>query len=343
MRKLLDPEVAHIVSIAFSAKGICPKDTDKDPPILSQTVLGHKFSNPIGLAAGYDKDGEAVGSLMNLGFSFVEIGTVTPTPQPGNDKPRMFRLPEDLGTINRYGFNSAGMDVVGENLRRFQVFRNSYRKGLVGVNAGKNKVTEGEFAVQEDYASVFRSLGPYADYLVVNVSSPNTPGLRALQRGDALIPLLDSCRAQRDKILEQNRDPSRPLPILLKIDPDLDDEQLKDIADIMLKGGADGIIVSNTTLTRPASLVSQHKLESGGLSGRPLKDRSTALIAEIYHYIRFHYALEKIEAGASLVQMYTMLAYEGPGAVRRTKRELHSLLKAKGYKSVSEAVGKANK
>mmetsp|Transcript_35590 Transcript_35590/g.36294 ORF Transcript_35590/g.36294 Transcript_35590/m.36294 type:complete len:420 (+) Transcript_35590:200-1459(+) len=365
MRNLLDAETAHKTAILFASYGLSPRDSSVDSKVLEQKVFGLTFPNPIGLAAGYDKDGEAVGGLLDLGFGFVEVGSVVPEPQPGNDLPRVFRLMEDKGVINRYGFNSKGVDVAETNLKKYARRSAHHRTGLLGVNAGKNKKSEGAQTL-EDYCTVLTKLGPYADYLVVNVSSPNTPGLRDLQKEDALSELLRSCRIVRDEILRERKTPrerekrvmskkgfANTLPLLVKIDPDLSPQQRQEIAALLLRHEADGVIVSNTTVSRPLSLVSGNKNEIGGLSGQPLKHKSTALIADIYQLTNGQVpiigvggvadgedALMKILAGASLVQMYSMLAYEGPGAVRRTKRQLQLLLKARGYISVSEAVGR---
>lgn len=352
MRKLIvEPEDAHTLSIIFTALGIAPKDTESDDLILNQRIFGHNFSNPIGLAAGYDKNAEACGGLLDLGFSFVEIGTVTPEAQTGEERPRMYRLPADLGIINRYGFNSEGVESVRRNLETFRVSRSTNRQGIIGVNAGKNKITE-ESRAADDYVRVFDKLGSFADYLVVNVSSPNTPGLRDMQRRDVLSVLLRRCREARDAECLRRGIPSEHLPLMVKIAPDLTAEQRQEIAEVVLSERVDGLIVSNTTLSRPASLSSTRKGERGGLSGQPVRALSTALVRDMFLRTKGQVkivgvggvangrdALEKIKAGASLVQMYSMLAYEGPGAVRRTKRELANLLRAEGFASVSDAVG----
>eukprot|EP00604_Paraphysomonas_vestita_P003931 CAMPEP_0174823888 /NCGR_PEP_ID=MMETSP1107-20130205/28438_1 /TAXON_ID=36770 /ORGANISM="Paraphysomonas vestita, Strain GFlagA" /LENGTH=336 /DNA_ID=CAMNT_0016048295 /DNA_START=266 /DNA_END=1272 /DNA_ORIENTATION=+ len=327
--------------------------------------MGLSFSNPIGLAAGFDKNGIAIGGLLDLGFSFVEVGSVTPKEQPGNPKPRVFRLSEDNAVINRYGFNSFGMEFAKNQFINFLNSRSTFRTGLVGLNAGKNKETPDELA-QEDFSSVIETVGPNADYVVINLSSPNTPGLRDLQRTEAMSRIILTCSDARDRAIEK-RSPNfvnlsgqyqraPVLPLLVKLSPDLSETEKKCIAELLLQlhseGKIDGIIISNTTITRPSHLKSKEVNETGGLSGAPVKDISTRLIGEMYILTRGQIpiigvggvgngqdAFEKITAGASLVQMYTMLAYNGPGTVKRTKNELKTILEAHGYRSVEEAVG----
>ncbi len=311
---------------------------EPDPPILAQRLWGLDFPNPVGLAAGYDKDGHAPDALLRLGFGFVEIGTVTPRPQPGNPKPRVFRLEEDEAVINRMGFNSAGLDAVAARLSR------RARSGIVGLNLGANR---GSADAGADYADGIRRGAGLADYLVVNVSSPNTPGLRDLQARAALESLLRRLTQARAEV-------GGRAPLLLKIAPDLTAAERGDIAEVALAAGIDGLIVANTTLDRPAGLKSRRAAEAGGLSGRPLLAPSTALLAEMRRLTQGRLPLigvggvgsaadayEKIRAGASLVQLYTALVFAGPGLVGRIRRGLAGLLRQDGFASVAQAVGAA--
>lgn len=290
---------------------------------LEREVMGLKFKNPLGLAAGFDKNGSMIEELAQFGFGFIEIGTVTPLPQSGNDKPRMFRLPQDNALINRMGFNNQGVDVVAHRLSKLE------RKGLIiGGNIGKNKITSNEEALS-DYIKCFDKLFDVVDYFVVNVSSPNTPGLRELQEKEPLMNILNSLQ-QRNK----KNDISRP--ILLKIAPDLTNSQLDDIIEIVRETKIAGVIATNTTISReglssPQSLSSQ----TGGLSGKPLTDRSTEVVKYLSDHSNKEFviigvggihspkdALEKINAGASLVQIYTGFIYEGPGLIKRILKSL---------------------
>lgn len=292
---------------------------------LEREVFGLKFRNPVGLAAGFDKNGEYIEPLSNLGFGFIEVGTVTPRPQPGNDKPRMFRLPMDEALINRMGFNNKGVDVMAERLR---LLKAKHPKIVVGGNIGKNKVTPNEEAVN-DYIICFDKLFDVVDYFVVNVSSPNTPGLRELQEREPLTQLLNTLQQRNNK-----NGVSRP--ILLKIAPDLTNEQLDDIIAIVKDAGIAGVIATNTTIDRSklqtAELVAK---ETGGLSGKPLTNRSTEVIRYLSEKSNKAFpiigvggihsekdAIEKLEAGASLIQLYTGFIYEGPGLIRRICKAL---------------------
>lgn len=324
-------------------------------PRLAVELWGLRFPNPVGLAAGFDKHAEAVDPLLGTGFGFVEIGTVTPQPQPGNPKPRMFRLVQDRAVINRYGFNSHGLEAVRARLLSRQIVKPP-NGGLLGVNVGKNKAQEDAAA---DYVAGVRSLGPLADYIVINVSSPNTPGLRSLQRREPMEALLTAAVTARDEVL-QDADGARgragkagrPLPLLVKIAPDLTSEEKRDIAEVVLATKVDGMVVSNTTVSRPADLRSPHKGETGGLSGAPLRAMATDAIRDMYALTRGAVpiigvggvatgedALDKLKAGASLVQMYSMLVYEGPGAPQRVKRGLLEALHREGFASAPAAVG----
>jgi len=286
---------------------------------LEKKLFGLTFPNPIGLAAGFDKDAKLYKELSNFGFGFIEIGTLTPKPQAGNPKKRLFRLSQDNGLINRMGFNNEGVEVAIERLKK--------NKGiLIGGNIGKNKITPNEDAVL-DYTLCFEALFPYVDYFVVNVSSPNTPNLRALQEKKPLTDLLNTLQ-------KLNQETNKPKPILLKIAPDLSDEQLLDIIDIVKISQTAGVIATNTTLSREG-LQSEYKNEMGGLSGEPLKERSTEVIRFLAERSDNAFpiigvggihkpedALEKLAAGASLVQLYTGFVYEGPGVVKRMNKAI---------------------
>lgn len=287
---------------------------------LEREVFGLKFKNPVGLAAGFDKNAVLFDELSNYGFGFVEIGTVTPKAQPGNEKKRLFRLKKDQGIINRMGFNNEGVDAVVERLK--------HRKTdvIIGGNIGKNKVTANENAI-DDYLICFEKLFDYVDYFVVNVSSPNTPNLRALQDKKPLTELLNTLQ-------EANTKKKAPKPILLKIAPDLSDDQLLDIIDIVKATGIAGVIATNTTISRD-NLLSETKKEQGGLSGKPLTKRSTEVIRFLAERSNKAFpiigvggihspedAIEKIEAGADLIQLYTGFIYEGPSLVKKINKAL---------------------
>ena len=332
--RALDAERAHRAAIAALRLGRPFLRARPDDPILATRLWGRDFPNPLGLAAGFDKHAEVPDALLALGFGSVEIGSVTPRPQPGNPRPRVFRLVEDAAIINRYGFNSDGIEVVAGRLRA------RTRRGIVGVNLGKNKDTQD---AADDYVKGAAALASFADYLVVNVSSPNTPGLRALQGREPLEELIARVQAAM-------ADPAPPL--LVKIAPDMTPEDLADVAAVATTRGLAGIIVSNTTIARPASLRGAARGEAGGLSGRPLLAPSTAALSAMWRLTRGRIPLigvggvssgadayAKIRAGASLVQLYTALVFQGPGLVGRIKRDLADLLRRDGFASVARAVG----
>jgi len=339
--RLFDPETAHGLAVRALQSGLMPKPAPVDDPVLRSTVWGIDFPNPVGLAAGFDKDACVHGEMLDQGFGFVEVGSITPEPQPGNDKPRLFRLEQDGAVINRMGFNSEGHQVSIERMKK-----RDRTRGIVGVNLGKNKLTEDAAA---DYEIGARNFGRLADFMVINVSSPNTPGLRALQGPDVLRELLKRTQAA---LLDATQGMTAP-PLLLKIAPDLTDEDKADIAHVALEVGIDGLIVTNTTIERPDSLQSPHRGEGGGLSGRPLFEASTRVLGEIYKATGGTLPLvgvggiedgrgayEKILAGASLVELYSAMVYAGPALAARVNRELAEILKADGFASVSDAVGK---
>ena len=335
--RALPPETAHRLTVAALAAGLGGTATDPDPPTLRQHLWGRDFPNPIGIAAGFDKDAHAPAALLRLGFGFVEIGTVTPRPQPGNPKPRVFRLSVDRALINRMGFNSGGLDAALARLARRR-----RESGVVGINIGKNRDSTDAVA---DYVEGVRRAAPLADYLVVNVSSPNTPGLRDLQARAVLAELLSA-------VLEARDGSGAPAPLLVKIAPDLSSDERADIATVALSTGIDGIIVSNTTVAPPPGLRGPAAGEAGGLSGRPLFEASTALLGDIYRLTEGKLPLigvggvasgadayAKIRSGASLVQLYTALVFAGPALLGEIKNELAVLLRRDGFASVAEAVG----
>ena len=314
--------------------GLAGSDSTTDDPALAVEVLGRRFTNPIGLAAGFDKNAVAVSALMRLGFGFVETGTVTPRPQPGNPWPRLFRLEEDSAVINRMGFNNAGID---DYVRRLA--RRPHGSTIVGANVGINK--EGADP-ERDYPALIAAVAPYADYAVINVSSPNTPGLRDLQGEAQLRGILRAVTACV---------PQRP-PLLVKIAPDIGTAALEPLVETCIEQGVQGLIVSNTTTSRPAGLHSQHVREIGGLSGAPLFQLSTSVLARAYMLARGRLvligvggvstgaqALTKLRAGASLVQLYTAFAYSGPALIPRLKRELAACMRHAGFSRVQDAVG----
>lgn len=330
----LDPETAHRLTLqALALPGVGAfLEAPADDPILATEVFGQRFANPIGIAAGFDKDAVVVPALMRLGFGFVEVGTVTPRPQAGNPRPRLFRLPEDHAVINRMGFNNGGLAGLCDRVRRL-----SDRRTPLVVNIGANKDSDDRIA---DYVTGLTAVASLADLVTVNVSSPNTPGLRGLQDADQLADLLGRLGAVE----------GHP-PLLLKVAPDLDDEALADIARVVRESDVVGVIVSNTTITRP-DLASRDRGEAGGLSGRPLFDLSTDRLRGLHRETggtipligvggveSGETAYAKIRAGASLVQLYSALVYEGPGLVGRIKRELAACLRRDGFGSVGEAVG----
>jgi dihydroorotate dehydrogenase len=314
----LDPESAHHATLAALQWAILPPAKPDDPK-LAVHAFGLDFPNPIGLAAGFDKDAVAADNLLALGFGFVEIGTVTPCPQSGNPRPRLFRLDAERGVINRFGFNSAGHARVRANLTR------RHGKGIVGVNLGANKDSTDRIA---DYVSGIEAFADLASYFTINVSSPNTPGLRDLQQADALKELLS-------RVLEAREHASARRPLLLKIAPDLSLDELDAIVRVARDRKIDGMIVSNTTISRPEGLASRYAAESGGLSGRPLFDLSTRLLAETSKRVEGQFpligvggidgpqaALAKLQAGATLIQLYSALVFDGPELIERIKRAL---------------------
>ena len=334
----LPAETAHDLTLALVGRlGPLLRKALADPPSLRVRALGLDFPNPVGLAAGFDKNAAVPAAMARLGFGFVECGTVTPRPQTGNPKPRLFRLREDQAVINRMGFNNGGMEQAAANLVRRGSLNGS--GGITGINIGANKDSTDRIA---DYAKAFARLAPLADYVTINISSPNTPGLRGLQNKEELNRLIGTVLEARGGVTK---------PVLVKIAPDLDEAALDEIAAVALMRGVDGLIVSNTTIARPP-LRSRHYRETGGLSGAPLAAPSTKILRGMRQRVGNKLVLvgvggiasgadayAKIRAGATLVQLYTALVYGGPGLVGRIKTELAECLTRDGYDTVIEAVG----
>lgn len=330
----LDPERAHRVTIA-GLKTLPARKAPPSPASLRTKVMGLDFANPVGLAAGFDKDAEVPGQMLGLGFGFVEVGTLTPRPQAGNPRPRLFRLAEDRAVINRLGFNNGGQGAASARLTR------RARNGIVGVNVGANKDSADRIA---DYAAGVRAMGAHADYLTINISSPNTPGLRALQDEGALDALLAEVMAARGE--------TGP-PVALKVAPDLTPAEIDAVVKVAMAHWVDALLVGNTTVSRPP-LKSRGATEAGGLSGAPLARLAQAQLEAFRSASGGAIALiaaggiasgadayARIRAGASLLQLYTALIYNGPGVARRIVRELAELLARDGFQRVDDAVGKA--
>jgi len=343
----LDAERAHRLTV-WALKRMPARAPAPDHPILATKVFGLDFANPVGIAAGFDKHAEAPLALAALGFGFVELGSVTPRAQPGNPRPRVFRLAEDRAVINRYGFNSVGAARFRANLAAALGGANS-PPVPIGINLGKNKETPADQAAG-DYAQGVAECGiALGHYLVVNVSSPNTPGLRALQSRDDLLAISAGTRAA---MAAAPGGAKKAMPLLLKIAPDLAEDDLVDIAAVVRAGHFDGVIVSNTTIRRPETLRGVRRGEAGGLSGAPLKPFALETLRAIYRLTGGSVPLigvggiasgadayERIRAGASLVQLYTAMVYEGPGLAGRIKRELAALLRRDGWSALKDAVG----
>jgi dihydroorotate dehydrogenase len=334
----MDPERAHELALKALGLGLAGADRGSDHPVLATTALGLGFRNPIGLAAGFDKNALAVLPLMRLGFGFVEPGTTTPRPQDGNPKPRLFRLEQDAAVINRMGMNNYGLQAFVSRLAALP----RPLPAVLGANIGINK--EGA-EPERDYPALYLGVAPQADYVTVNVSSPNTPGLRDLQGEERLAAILAAIAAARANA------PRQP-PVLVKIAPDLAEEAVPAVVETCVAHGVAGLIVSNTTIARPASLTSPHRGETGGLSGAPLFEPSTALLRRVHRLAAGRLVLigcggiatpeqayAKIRAGASLVQLYAAFAYAGPRLVPELKRGLAALLQRDGFSSVAQAVG----
>lgn len=327
----MDPEQSHFLSILALKCGIHPNVYFQDP-LLQIEVFGKKFKNPLGVAAGFDKNAQVFSQLNKLGFGFVEVGSITPKPQEGNPKPRIFRYPKYEAIVNRCGFNNDGMEKVKKRLEK--------RKDdlILGVNIGKNKTSDEKD--DNDYLLGLENLGKFGDYVVVNISSPNTPGLRSLQNKDNLDRLLKN-------LFDKKKQLSISQPILVKIAPDLTQEQVEELTQVLVQHKVDGIIVSNTTIEKPSS-----EFEQGGLSGKPLFRKSTELLKRVYQLTNGKIPLigvggvftgkdayEKIRAGASLVQLYTSMTIKGPDIAEEINRELVELLKRDNVKNIKDIIG----
>ncbi|MEX0970073.1 MAG: quinone-dependent dihydroorotate dehydrogenase [Paracoccaceae bacterium] len=339
----MDPEAAHRLAITALRYGLAPAPDAYTTPRLATTLAGLALPNPVGLAAGFDKNAQAIAPLLRSGFGFIELGAATPRAQPGNARPRLFRLREDRAVINRFGFNNEGADAIAARLqaRPKSGPKSGTASGIVGLNLGANKDSADRAA---DFAEVLRICGPFVDFATVNVSSPNTEKLRDLQGKAALSALLAG-------VMEARAALPRPVPVFLKIAPDLDLAALDDIAGIAASTGLDAIIATNTTLARN-DLASPHRAEAGGLSGAPLFEPSTRILAQLSLRLEGKtplvgvggiatgaQAYEKIRAGASAVQLYSALVYGGIGLVNTIARDLDALLVRDGYASVADAVG----
>ena len=336
----LDSETAHDLGIRALRAGFGPRQSRADDPILQTELAGLRLPNPVGLAAGFDKHAQVHGAMLRAGFGFVECGTVTPLPQPGNPRPRVFRLLMDRAVINRYGFNSEGLEVFAQSLA------GRPKAGVVGANIGANKEATDRIG---DYVTGLKRLWSLADYFTVNVSSPNTPGLRNLQARAALDELLGRVGEARRELAGSGANK----PIFLKVAPDLAAPEIDDVCGSVLAHGLDAIIVGNTTLSRPETLRSNLKSEAGGLSGAPLFELSTRVLRQFHERTRGSSvqlvgvggigsgadAYAKIRAGASAVQLYSLLTFSSPALVGTIKRDLANRLRADGFRSVAEAVG----
>jgi dihydroorotate dehydrogenase len=331
----LDPETAHGLALTALRLGLTPRPGPVTSPRLATTLAGLPLPNPLGLAAGFDKNAVAIAPLLACGFGFIEVGAATPLPQPGNPRPRLFRLPQDRAVINRFGFNNAGAQIIASRLA------NRPTAGIVGLNLGANKTSADRPA---DFASVLRTCGAYVDFATVNVSSPNTEALRDLQGKAALKALLRQVLGARDEL-------EKPIPVFLKIAPDLTAQELRDIADVARTVGLDAIIATNTTLSRNA-LHGPHKDQTGGLSGQPLFDPSTRILAQLSTLLEgdipligvggiasAEQAYAKIHAGASALQLYTGLIYGGFSRVTEIISGLDRLLQQDGFATIGDAVG----
>ena len=334
----LDPEVAHDLAIKSLKLNLLPKSIFRvnEEELLETNLLNEKISNPIGLAAGFDKSAEVYNSLFKLGYGFIEVGTVTPKRQLGNPKPRIFRLEKDQALINRLGFNNNGSEIISKRIA------DNLPNGFLGINIGPNKDTKNK---EEDYYICLSRLSSHAGYITINISSPNTEGLRNFHDQKELEKLLNGInKIKKDKNISK--------PIVVKLSPDINDNEISKIIELILKYKIDGIVISNTTDSNRDNLSDEKKNESGGLSGKPLRDISTNLIKKFYNETRGKIqiigvggvdsgqaAFDKITVGANAVQLYTGMVYKGPGVVKDMKKELITILKKENLKNISAAIG----
>tara|TARA_B100000945_G_scaffold237662_1_gene193684 strand:- start:166 stop:1206 length:1041 start_codon:yes stop_codon:yes gene_type:complete len=330
------PEVAHYLAIKALKLNNLEFNKPKDNEFLKIEFCGKKLSSPIGVAAGFDKNAEVYNPLFNLGFGFVEVGTITPKPQYGNSKPRVFRLEEDEALINRLGFNNSGSEEISLRIKK------EIKKGFLGINIGPNKDTTNRI---EDYLICFRKFHELGDYITINISSPNTENLRDFHNQNELNSLINELKEEKEKL-------NSKIPIAVKVSPDLNDEQIDIVAKILLDKKIEIIIVSNTSDKNRENLLNINKLEKGGLSGKPIQEISNKIIFKFYKLLgnkikiigvggvdSGQAAFEKIISGASLVQLYTGMVFRGPGIASKISSELIDILKNKGFKNVSEAIG----
>ena len=335
----LDPELAHTLAIKALKYNYNPIDNIKKDDTIETSIFGKKIFNPIGIAAGFDKDAEVYNPLFRLGFGFVEVGTITPIKQYGNSKPRVFRLEEDEALINRLGFNNSGADIVASRIRA------NLPTGFFGINIGPNKDTENRL---EDYLICIRKFHEMCDYLTINISSPNTENLRSFHNNDELDELLNAIKDEKQKLQSK-------IPIALKISPDIEKANVERISELLIKYNIDLVIISNTSDKNRENLKSINKLEKGGLSGKPLEKNANELINRFYKILKDKVkiigvggvdsgksAYEKIINGASLIQLYTGMVYKGPNVVSKINNELITILKNEGIKNISEAIGTKN-
>ena len=335
----LDPETAHDLAIKSLKFNLFPNKMFEveDEQMLSVKLLGKNFPNPIGIAAGFDKSAEVYNSLLKLGFGFVEVGTVTPLKQFGNPKPRVFRLEDDKALINRLGFNNDGMEIIKNRIKK------EGKNGILGVNIGPNKETKDQ---KNDFCLGFQNFSDIADYITINISSPNTENLRDFHEQKKLKDLLSSLNKIKTKFEKKN------IPLLLKVSPDINDSSISEIADVAIGNNVSAIILTNTTNVHRDNLTNEKKIEEGGLSGEPIQKISTDLIKKFYKLLNGKIpiigvggvnsgksAYEKIIAGASLLQLYTSFVYRGPSAAKEIKKELIQILKAEGINNIQEAIG----
>jgi dihydroorotate dehydrogenase len=331
----MDPELAHATTINALKLGLAPEQEGPDPPELATTLCGLELNNPVGMAAGFDKNGEVSKPLARMGFGMVEVGTVTPLAQHGNARPRLFRIPGAQGIVNRMGFNNDGHEAV------FARLKGAHVGAILGVNIGANKASEDFVA---DYVAGVTRFAEVADYLTVNISSPNTPGLRNLQAGEALTRLLGAVLKARSKAKVR-------VPVLLKLAPDLDERQMDELAAVVLKTDLDGLVVSNTTISRDAVAGMENATETGGLSGKPLFALATRRLAQMRQRLGTlpivgvggihspQTAVEKFEAGADAIQLYSALVFGGLDLLERIKRGLVAAVRAQGKRSIAELSG----
>lgn len=340
----MDAETAHKFTLRALQTGLYPPDRTPADPALEQTLWDLHFPNPVGICAGFDKNAAVLDAAFAFGIGFLEAGSVTPRPQYGNPRPRLFRETNSRSVINRMGMSNEGMDAF---YARYEKFRQKgvHRHAIVGINIAKNKDTQDPAT---DYLTLIEKFGTIADYLTVNISSPNTPGLRTLQGRDILMPLLNALVQKRNAVCKT--------PLLIKLAPDLAPEDFEDIASVVLDAGVDGLVISNTTTDRPETLPESFRKETGGLSGPHVRAKSTAAIKR-FHALTGgrlpiigvggvasgHDAYEKIRAGASLIQLYTALVFEGPALIGRIKRDLAALLARDGFANIADAVGADNR